>query len=235
MSGGDERGPLAGGARLLERTRLGERTRLIEAARLLNVALTDAAAERLLRLLDELTEWSKAYSLTSIRQREAMLTRHLLDSLSIHEELEGETVADVGAGPGFPGLPLAVVNPERRFTLVDSSAKKVRFLAHAVRTLALENVSVAHARAEDLRPRIPFDTVAARAFAALPELLATVRGLCGPRTRVLAMKGRYPSVEIAAVRPPWRIVRSRPLRIPGLEEERHLIVAECADSDTIRP
>ncbi|MGB6451395.1 MAG: 16S rRNA (guanine(527)-N(7))-methyltransferase RsmG [Steroidobacteraceae bacterium] len=229
MSGGDERAPLVGDARLIERTRL------IEHARLLNVALTDAAAERLLRLLDELTEWSQAYSLTSIRRREEMLTRHLLDSLSIHEELEGETVADVGTGAGFPGLPLAVVNPERRFTLVDSSSKKVRFVTHAVRALALDNVTVAHSRAEGLHPQIPFDTVAARAVAALPELLATVRGLCGPGTRVLAMKGRYPSAEIAAVRPPWHIVRSRPLKVPGLDEERHLIVAECADSDSIRP
>lgn len=229
MSAEDERGALVEDARLIERARL------IEHARLLNVALTDAAAARLLRLLDELTEWSKAYSLTSIRLREQMLTRHLLDSLSIHPDLEGETVADVGTGAGFPGLPLAVVNPERRFTLIDSSGKKVRFVAHAVRALALENVTVAQSRAEDLHPQIPFDTVAARAFAALPELLGAVRGLCGPGTRVLAMKGRYPSAEIAAVRPPWRIVRSRPLGIPGLEEERHLIVAECADSDTIRP
>jgi 16S rRNA (guanine527-N7)-methyltransferase len=223
VSSGDERGSL------IEDARLVERTRLIEQARLLNVALTDAAAARLLRLLDELTEWSKAYSLTSIRRREEMLTRHLLDSLAIHEELEGETVVDVGTGAGFPGLPLAAVNPERRFTLVDSSGKKVRFVAHAIRALALENVTVAHSRAEALHPQIPFDTIVARAFAALPELLATVQGLCGPGTRVLAMKGRYPSAEIAAVRPPWRIVRSRPLRIPGLDEERHLIVAECAD------
>ncbi len=210
-----------------ERTRLTERAQLIERARLLNVALTDAAAERLQRLLDELTAWSRAYSLTAIREREPMLTRHLLDSLSIHEEVRGDSVADVGAGAGFPGLPLALVSPERRFTLIDSSGKKARFLAHAARALALANVTVAHARVEQMRPDRPFDTVTARAFAALPELLAKVQGLCGPGTRVLAMKGRHPAGELAAVEPPWRIVGVRPLKVPGLAEERHLIIAEC--------
>jgi 16S rRNA (guanine527-N7)-methyltransferase len=228
LSGADERTSSSAGTRSAEQARLAERAQLIERARLLNVALTDAAAERMLRLLDELTEWNRAYNLTSIRRREAMLTRHLLDSLSIHEDLEGERVADVGTGAGFPGLPLAVTNPERRFTLVDSSGKKSRFVVHAARVLALPNVAIAHSRAEDLRPETPFDTVAARAFAALPELLAKVRSLCGPGTRVLAMKGRYPAAEIAAVRPPWRIVRTRRLEVPGLGEERHLVVAECA-------
>lgn len=241
MSGGDERARIAGGVGsdgrsgsaertgAAERARLTERAQLIERARLLGVALTDETAERLLRLLDELAEWSKAYSLTSIRGREAMLTRHILDSLSIHGDLAGETVVDVGTGAGFPGLPLAVTNPERRLTLVDSSGKKTRFVLHAARALALENVTVAHSRAEDLHPEAPFDTVTARAFAALPQLLATVRGLCGAGTRVLAMKGRYPAAEIAAVRPPWRIVQVRPLQVPGLGEERHLVVAECSD------
>lgn len=202
-----------------------ERAALIERARLLNVALTDALAERLLRLLDELSEWSKAYSLTAIRRREEMITRHLLDSLSIHGDLRGDAVADVGTGAGFPGLPLAIVNPGRRFTLVDSSGKKARFVAHAARTLALENVTVAHSRAEDLHPGAPFDTVTARAFAALPELLAAVRGLCGPGTRVLAMKGRYPEAELAEVRPPWQVLETRALAVPGLDEERHVVIA----------
>ncbi len=243
MTGGNERTGGAGGrsrpgkgpgsharAGSSQPAQLTEHAQLIERARLLGVALTDAAASRLLRLLDELAEWNKAYNLTSIRQREAMLTRHILDSLSIHEDLQGETVADVGTGAGFPGLPLAVTNPDRRFTLVDSSGKKTRFVLHAARTLALENVTVAQSRAEDLRPEAPFHTITARAFAALPELLEKVRGSCGPGTRVLAMKGRYPAAEIAAVEPPWRIVRTRPLEVPGLGEERHLVVAMLSDA-----
>jgi 16S rRNA (guanine527-N7)-methyltransferase len=157
-----------------------------------------------------------------------MLTHHVLDSLAIHEGLEGTRIADVGTGAGFPGLPLAIVNPGKHFTLIDSSGKKTRFVAHAARTLALQNVTTVHARVEDLRPETPFDTVVARAFAKLDELSAKVRPLSGPGTRVLAMKGRYPAAEIAAVRAPWRVVEARALRIPGLEAARHLVIIECA-------
>ncbi|MGH8229071.1 MAG: 16S rRNA (guanine(527)-N(7))-methyltransferase RsmG [Steroidobacteraceae bacterium] len=202
----------------------GERAALVDGARALGVLLPEAAAERLLRLLDELVKWNAAYNLTSIRQRGQMLTRHLLDSLAIHGDLEGERIADVGTGAGFPGVPLAVASPERRFTLIDSNGKKIRFVRQAIRSLELANVEAVQARAEDLQPAAPFDSITARACAPLPELLKTVAGLAGPGTRVLAMKGRYPQDEIAAVRPPWQIVEARPLEVPGLDEERHLVL-----------
>jgi 16S rRNA (guanine527-N7)-methyltransferase len=199
---------------------------LIERARLLDVALDDASAGRLLRLLDELDRWNAAYNLTSIRGREEMISQHLLDSLSIHAEVRGSRIADVGTGAGFPGLPLAIVDPDRRFTLIDSAGKKVRFVAHAARALGLGNIEAVHSRVEDLNPSPSFDTVTTRAFAALPELLAAVSTLCGPGSRVLAMKGRYPAAEIAAVQPPWRIVETRRLAVPGLDAERHLVIVE---------
>lgn len=202
----------------------GERAALVDGARALGVLLPEAAAERLLRLLDELAKWNAAYNLTAIRQRGQMLTRHLLDSLAIHADLEGERIADVGTGAGFPGVPLAVASPGRRFTLIDSSGKKIRFVRQAIRSLELANVEAVQARAEDLEPAAPFDSITARACAPLPELLETVASLAGPGTRVLAMKGRYPQDEIAAVRPPWRIVEARPLEVPGLDEERHLVL-----------
>lgn len=202
-----------------------ERAALIERARLLNVSLGDAQAARLARLLDELELWNAAYSLTSIRGREAMITHHVLDSLAIHESLQGARVADVGTGAGFPGLPLAIANPDRQFTLIDSAGKKVRFVAHAARELGLGNVEALQARVESLRPHVPFDTVTARAFAALPHLLESVHTLCGPGTRVLAMTGRRRETEIAAVRPPWRVLEIRPLEVPGLGAARHLVVA----------
>lgn len=207
-----------------------ETTDLIARARLLDVALDDESAGRLVRLLDELERWNAAYNLTSIRGREEMITHHLLDSLSIRGHLRGKRIADVGTGAGFPGLPLAATSPESRFTLIDSAGKKIRFVAHASRTLGLGNVEAVHSRAEDLHPEAPFDTVTARAFAALPELLEAVRTLCGPGSRVLAMKGRYPAAELAAVRPPWRVVEARPLAVPGLGEDRHLVIAERAVS-----
>ncbi len=199
---------------------------LIERARLLNVSLGDEQAERLALLLDELERWNAAYNLTSIRGREAMVTHHLLDSLAIHEHLRGARIADVGTGAGFPGLPLAVANPQRQFTLIDSSGKKVRFVAHAARVLGLGNVEPVHSRVEDFKPDEPLDTVTARAFAALPELLERVRTICGPSTRVLAMKGRHPQAELAAVRPPWRVLETRPLEVPALGEARHLVILE---------
>jgi len=192
----------------------------------LGVSLPASAADRLLELLEELVRWNKAYNLTAIRAPERMLTHHVLDSLAIHGDLRGARIADVGAGAGFPGLPLAIVSPDRSFALIDSSGKKIRFIAHAVRTLELANVTAVHSRVEDLRPDVPFDTVIARAFAGIAELLAKVRALCGPQTRVLAMKGRYPAAEIAAVRAPWRVVAARPVHVPGLEEERHLVILE---------
>ena len=208
-----------------------EQIELITSARALNVVLDTDRAERLLRLLDELLRWNKTHNLTAITKREEMITHHLLDSLSVHSALRGETVADVGTGAGFPGLPLAVVNPERKFTLIDSNNKKVLFVAHAARTLGLTNVTAVHARAEAPYKGKPFDTVVARAFAALPELLEKVAPLCGPATRVLAMKGKRPDDEIAAVPASWRVIETRRLVVPGLNAERHLIVLQRADTD----
>jgi 16S rRNA (guanine527-N7)-methyltransferase len=196
---------------------------LIRDAALLGVALAAAQAEALLRLLDELSLWNGRYNLTGITEREAMIRLHLLDSLSASSELEGEAIADVGTGAGFPGLPLALVHPARRFTLIDATAKKLRFVEHAAQLLGLENVTPLQARVESLQPVTPFDTVLARAFAALPALLQGVKGLAGPATRVVAFKGRYPQVELAQLPAGWRVLQVRAVRIPGLEVERHLI------------
>jgi 16S rRNA (guanine527-N7)-methyltransferase len=199
----------------------------VAGARELGVDIADGAADALLRLLDELGRWNRAYNLTAITDRAQMLTHHLLDSLSVAPFVHGTTVADVGTGAGFPGLPLAIVAPQRRHVLIDSNGKKQRFVAHAARALGLANVEALHARVEEVRPAQPFDTVVARACAALPQLLAWVAPLCGPRTRVLAMKGRLPAQEIAAVGAPWVIEEALPLHVPGLHEERHLVIATC--------
>jgi 16S rRNA (guanine527-N7)-methyltransferase len=153
-----------------------------------------------------------------------MVTHHLLDSLAVNPDLEGTRIADAGTGAGFPGLPLAVCNPQRHFTLIDSTAKKVRFVAHAASRLQLTNVSAVHGRVESLKFAVPFDTVLARAFAPIPELLEKVTALCGPQTRVLAMKGKWPKEELAALAAPWRVVSSRELTVPGLDAARCVIV-----------
>ena len=197
--------------------------RLVQGTAALGVTLSEPDAALLLRLLAELERWNRTYNLTAIRDRDAMLTHHLLDSLSIHPDLQGTTVADVGTGAGFPGLPLAVLNPQRRFTLIDSNGKKIRFVQHAARELGLTNVEGLHGRVEDIEGRV-FDTVVARAFAALPELVENVAPLCGAHTRVLAMKGKWPRDEIDRLPPPWRLQGSRELTIPGMNESRCVVV-----------
>lgn len=192
-------------------------------ARSLEVTLTQADAARLVALVEELARWNELYNLTGIKTRPQMITHHLLDSLAVHADLAGERIADVGAGAGFPGLPLAITNPQRHFTLIDSTAKKLRFVSHAVELLQLTNVSVLHERVEKMRPQAPFDTLVARAFAPLPRLLETVTPLCGSRTRVLAMKGKWPAAELAAVPAGWRVIASRELAIPGLDAARCVI------------
>jgi 16S rRNA (guanine527-N7)-methyltransferase len=203
-----------------------ESQRLVEGAQQLGIALTPSQAASLLKLLDDLAHWNRTHNLTAITKRDDMITRHLLDSLSVQAELAGQTVADVGTGAGFPGLPLAVVNPQRQFTLIDSNNKKVRFVAHAARELGLANVATVHARAEAMQPDAPFDTIIARAFAPLPEMLEKITPLAGLRTRVLAMKGKRPDQEIADLPTGWRLARTQALEVPGLPEARCLLVLE---------
>lgn len=198
--------------------------RLVHDAKSMGVELTEHDAARLQQLLSELERWNRTYNLTAITRPEDMVTHHLLDSLAVNPELQGTAIADVGTGAGFPGLPLAILNPERRFTLIDSAGKKIRFVSHAAHALGLTNVEGLHARVESLRPEKPFDTVVTRAFAPLPEMLEKVAPLCGPATHVLAMKGKWPREEIAAIPLGWRVVGSRELVVPGLKESRCAIV-----------
>jgi 16S rRNA (guanine527-N7)-methyltransferase len=198
--------------------------RLVHDAKSMGVELTEPDAARLQQLLNELERWNRTYNLTAITKREDMVTHHLLDSLAVNPELQGSAIADVGTGAGFPGLPLAVLNPERRFTLIDSAGKKIRFVSHVAHALGLTNVEGIHARVESLRPEKPFETIVTRAFSPLPEMLEKVGPLCGPGTNVLAMKGKWPREEIAAIPVGWHVVRSRDLVIPGLKESRCAIV-----------
>src|ERR1700691_1771340 len=155
-----------------------EQQQLIEDAGRLGVTLSEAQAAGALQLLDELSIWNRSYNLTAITERGAMIRGHLLDSLAAYVDLAGSRIADVGTGAGFPGLPLALVSPQRSFTLIDSVSKKIRFVSHAARVLQLRNVEALQARVETLAPYPAFDTVLARAYAALPDLPIAVHGLC---------------------------------------------------------
>lgn len=198
----------------------------------LGVTLTDEQLAKFETLVTELLRWNKAYNLTAITQPAEILTHHLLDSLSAQPDLAGTAVADVGTGAGFPGLPLAIVNPERQFTLVDAVDKKLRFIDHVARELKLSNVRTTHARVEQLNPARSFDTVITRAFAPLPRLVAWVAPLCDAHTRVIAMKGRWPPAPApgnadgdgGTLPAGWQVVSVRPVHVPSLTEERNIVL-----------
>jgi 16S rRNA (guanine527-N7)-methyltransferase len=199
-----------------------------EGAAALGVALEPAQIAQLVQLAAELARWNKAYNLTAITDPQQVLTQHLLDSLSVHGDLAGTRIADVGTGAGFPGLPLAIANPERQFLLIDAVDKKLRFIDHMARELKLPNVRTLHARVEQLAGGPgPQDTVLTRAFAPLPRLLELVGPLVGPQTRVLAMKGRWPpapgSEDHGDLPPGWRLAAVRKVEVPGLDAERHIL------------
>jgi 16S rRNA (guanine527-N7)-methyltransferase len=196
---------------------------LAAGARDLSVALTSSQSDALLKLVDELELGNAQFNLTAIRDRLGMLRKHVLDSLSLEPYLRGDRVADVGTGAGFPGLPLAIVNPQRSFTLIEATGKKARFAERTAQQLRCDNVQVVHARAESYRPFELFDTVTARALSSLADFAAYAGHLCAPGGRLLAMKGKRPDEEISALPKSFRVVAVHRLKVPGLDDERHLV------------
>ncbi len=182
-------------------------------------------AERLLAYLGLLAQWNRAYNLTAIRDPAEMVSRHLLDSLSIAPFVAGR-VADIGTGAGLPGIPLAINDPHLRVSLAETAGKKARFLREAVRQLGLANVSVHACRAEDVPESGQHDQLIARALAPLDGILTLGGHLLRPGGRLLAMKGRVPTGEIAALPDGYRHLATHPLHVPGLDAERHLIIVE---------
>jgi len=196
---------------------------LIDGARALALDLDEAQLAKLVAHLDLLDEWNARFNRTAIRDRRSQLTKHLLDSLTVLPYLHGERIADVGSGAGFPGIPLAIVEPHRHFTLIESTGKKCRFLEHVREALELRNVEVVQTRAERYKPDMRFDTVIARAVGPLAGLVKVAGPLVVGGGRLFAMKGRYPEDELATKLNGWKVTTVHPLTVPGLGEERHLV------------
>lgn len=198
--------------------------RLEQGLRQLAVPLAADDRQRLLTFVHLLARWNAAYNLTAVRDPQEMIARHLLDSLVLLPYLRGARVLDIGTGPGLPGIPLALARPDIAFTLLDANAKKTRFVTQAVGELGLKNVEVVQARVENYRPEQKFDTLVARAFSSIAELLKSAQHLCAPGGRFLAMKGVYPEKELAAIPAEFAVSEVLALKVPGLDAARHLAI-----------
>ena len=184
--------------------------------------------ELLLQYLILLEKWNQVYNLTAIRDLARMVSAHVLDSLSVLPLLSGASLLDVGSGAGLPGIPIAVAQPAWRVTLLDSNHKKSAFLRQAVADLALENTDVVCERIESWTPQKEFDIVISRAFSDLGEFVSLAGRVLAPGGVLAAMKGLFPFEELERLPPGFRVRKVSPLRVPGLEAERHVVLIERA-------
>ena len=183
-----------------------------------------AQVRQLLSYLELLVQWNASYNLTAVRDPLEMVSRHLLDSLSVLPWVHGDHLLDAGTGAGLPGIPLAIMQPELTVTLLDSTGKKIRFLSHVKRRLILENIQPVQARLESWQAEEMPTCIISRAFSNLARFVEASRHLAAGDTTLLAMKGKYPEAELEAL-PDWTRVRSvEKLHLPGLQEDRHLVI-----------
>jgi len=206
-----------------------ERIKLESGLARMGLDVPSDAIDGLLAYMDLLKEWSGTYNLVAPRERDFLLARHVLDSLSITRWLQPGSLLDVGTGAGLPGLPLAIIRPEMEVTLLDSAGKKIRFIRHVGRTLKLANIHPLHQRVEALAENTTFANITSRAFASLKEFVEAVRPYTDEDTHLLAMKGAYPAKELEEL-PDWVNVRSvEKLTVPYLHAERHLVIMSISD------
>ena len=188
----------------------------------LGLDVSDEKLAKLIAYVQLLAKWNKAFNLTSVREPQEMISRHILDSLAIQPYLSGVSLLDVGTGAGLPGIPLAIVKPEMVITLLDSNSKKTRFLQQAKAELALENVTVIHSRVE--QADLPkFDLVTARAFSTIDNIIDLAGRHCDDAGCLVLMKGVYPEEELQAVTDGFSLQDVVSLDVPGCEGQRHLV------------
>ena len=195
-------------------------------ARQLGVELSEAQHAQLLAYLALLIKWNKAYNLTAVRNPDEMVSRHLLDSLSVMPFIHSETERwlDVGSGGGMPGIPLAILHPHKQVTVLDSNGKKTRFLTQVKLELKLDNLQVIHSRVEAFQPEQPFSGIVSRAFSSMENFTNWTRHLGDAQTQWLAMKGLHPADELVALPADFKVDSEQALTVPGCQGQRHLLI-----------
>jgi 16S rRNA (guanine527-N7)-methyltransferase len=222
---------------LYNRNRKGRNNNFVDPAELLDDGLYELELEErlggdelLMKYVTELMNWNRVYNLTSVRKPTDIVSRHILDSLTILPHLHGERILDIGTGAGLPGIPLAIACPERDFVLLDSSSKKLRFVQQTLGILNLDNVTLEDSRVEEYQPERLFDTIICRAFSDLPDFYRYAARLCNAGGKMLAMKGVYPMTEVECLNDKTVIDEVVTLKVPGLDAERHLVIMHAAES-----
>ena len=189
-----------------------------------NIEVSEQQKDQLIELVNLLNKWNKAYNLTSVRDPQEMLVKHILDSLVVSPYLQGDRFIDVGTGPGLPGLPLAIINPDKQFVLLDSLGKRVSFIRNAVLKLRLTNVTPVLSRVEEYQPEEKFDGVLSRAFASLKDMTEWCHHLLSSDGLFYALKGIYHQEEVQNLNDIFTVEKVVSLNVPTLVGERHLVL-----------
>jgi len=206
---------------------------MIEALKNNDLMLDTHQVMQLKNYLQQLNHWNRAYNLTAITDPVEQVYKHIIDSLSIHDAIQGEKIADIGTGAGLPGIPLAIMFPEKHFTLIDSQHKRTLFLQHVLITLKLSNITVLHHRVERFQPSSLFDTIVSRAFSSLHDFVEKTQHLLLENGEILAMKGEYPLDELQKIPRGFYAAEVKKLVIHGLQADRHLVRIQRALSSKI--
>ena len=201
------------------------RTQLDELIAQTDLEVSPRQREQLVGYVEMLNKWNKAYNLTSVRDPQEMLVKHIMDSIIVSTHLQGERFIDVGTGPGLPGIPLSIMNPDKTFMLLDSLGKRIRFIKQVLHELKIENVTPIQSRVEEFQPEEKFDAVLSRAFASMIDMVSWCHHLPKEQSGLfLALKGQLPQSEIEEL-PEWCSVTDiKALNVPQLEGERHLVI-----------
>ena len=189
-----------------------------------DIALTQKQQQQLVRYVELLDKWNKAYNLTSVRLPQEMMVKHIMDSLVVAPHLTGHHYIDVGTGPGLPGIVLAIALPDTQFVLLDSLGKRVRFLMHVKHELGLDNVTPVQSRVEEYQPSVKLDGVLSRAFASLQDMVDWCSHLIDHSGQFIALKGVYPSEELESLPAGVKFEKKIALEVPELDAQRHLII-----------